>query len=466
MVFESTTSSFQDAASSARDRLSSNLGYNFKDSVESLLKVMFAPCAGVATSSSGCDSQEHNPNANATATKMDFHIGGVPKSEMGGPSHSFVARNPPPASANGPSNRGPPPSWEPSVPFEVRTRTRSDLSQTEKAPRAATVTPTNLSQPRRHPDDFHPSPAIRPNTPSTPRQRKRADALTKLRRLGAQHQLASGVHGESLADTARPVSPELPRLPPREEGLAHASETYDAVDFDDGISAISAHTLEEMERRGLIHPPPTNAAGASDSRIRKSDPRRGVGTVSRIDETEESDTFDRDAGNNPFRATGTRPKLVPAATGPRPPPLQLSRIHSAHTRATAATEDTDGELWMAEEARYWETLAQDDGKESREAAKSRGNGRVARRTMRPSVEERARRLRELSRSRSRSDGTGSSNKSSTSLRSHPHDTVPVFASDVAHAKSNKSKSKRVSPRSFVPGSFEEGVFPSLDYGEI
>jgi len=59
-----------------------------------------------------------------------------------------------------------------------------------------------------------------------------------------------------------------------------------------------------------------------------------------------------------------------------------------------------------------------------------------------------------------------SNKSSTSLRSHPHDTVPVFASDVAHAKSNKSKSKRVSPRSFVPGSFEEGVFPSLDYGEI
>ncbi|KAL7468282.1 hypothetical protein ACHAXS_008501 [Conticribra weissflogii] len=500
MVFESTSSSIHDAASSARERLQSNLGYTFKDGVESLLKAMFAPCAGVATTATaGCESSER------PAAKTAFHIGGVPKSEMGGPSSVW---NPPAASANISPSRvlvggtGP---REPSFPFEIKARTRSDASRTETGHRAPTVTPTHLSSSFDAHRDFRDSPAA--DGPSAGPHRTKAEALTKLRQLGAQHQLASGVHGDSLADKARPVSPELPRLPAEPLGIAH-----DVVDFDDGISAISAHTLEEMERRGLIHPPPPPGKERIANATNPSRPRSAA--VSRIDETNALDTFDhRDASHNPFRTSAN--SSVPQSRRTKAlSPVELSRIAS---RATAATEDTDGELWMAEEARYWQTVAEDDERAkgtngNANATQSRKGSRTTRRTGRPSVEERARKLRELSRSRSRSDGTGSvsvsrvgdgfallcwslsqswlpfsndlltrvfaffvvsailravqSHKSSASLRSHPHDTVPVFASDVAHAKSKTSKSKGLSRRSFVPGSFEEGIFPVLDYGEI
>jgi hypothetical protein len=131
------------------------------------------------------------------------------------------------------------------------------------------------------------------------------------------------LHGEALADVARPCSPE--------------KSTPDLVDFDDGISAISSHTLEEMERRRVADP------------IRED--------------------------------VEWKPPFQPAME-PRP----ISRNESINTRKTNATEESF-QKFMQYEAKYW-------------------NAEVNRERGRQSMEERARRLRELSRSRSRSDGTG------------------------------------------------------------
>ena len=283
--------------------------------------------------------------------------------------------------------------------------------------------------------------------PAAPFQK---ESLCKLRQLGAQHQLASGLHGESLADVARPCSPEK-------------NETPDLIDFDDGISAISSHTLEEMEKR----------------RIQSGAPIPKVAEAVKV------------KLNSPIKEDvewkQTRTEFEPFNAEVNPFPIEISRIESISTRQTNATEESF-QKFMQDEVKYWEGEVRND----RQSRKDR-----------PSLEERARKLRELSRSRSRSDGTGSvsyicccilylsqstspviilthivlfakqSGKSKSSLLSgsHPHDTVPVFSSDLfgkTKPRSSRSTLSKISSRkNFVAGSFDNSdPFVALDYGEI
>ena len=74
------------------------------------------------------------------------------------------------------------------------------------------------------------------------------------------------------------------------------------------------------------------------------------------------------------------------------PKMEMSRMESSSTRKTNATEESF-QKFMQQEAKYWEEEVKDS---------TRG---------RPSLEERASRLRALSRSRSRSDGSVSNHDS-------------------------------------------------------
>ncbi|KAL3796713.1 hypothetical protein HJC23_010013 [Cyclotella cryptica] len=278
-------------------RMSSHRG--FKDSIDSLLRTMFANCTG--------------------------DIGGIPREEIG---ETFPANNP--KSPQQPLARKQShivPAASP-VPFEVAARSHSDVSRSSR------------------------------NSPS-PAPKLQKESLDKLRQLGAQHQLASGVYGEALADVARPSSPEKTK------------ETPDLVDFDDGISAISSHTLEEMEKRRL-----QQGGGTTN-------PPRGKLMLEARHVVNEDIEWQEDVEFMPFAPLDSFSK-----------PVEISRNVSTNTRQTNATEESF-RMFMQTEAKYWEDEVRGD---------ERRNGRGA---VRPSIEERARRLRELSRSRSRSDGTGS-----------------------------------------------------------
>jgi len=333
----------------------------FRDSLDSLLRTLFAPCAGA-------------------------DIGGIPKDEVFDYRPSKSAPKSPRSTTTKQSKQSA--ATQATIPFEVSASSSSSLSLSRSSP----------------------VPAV----PTTPHQK---DALSKLRQLGAQHQLACGVHGERLADVARPPSPEKQTSP-------------DLIDFDDGISAISSQTLEEMEKRH----------------------RQNNGTMPKVAGALKEKLNSPIRENVPWQSRETEFKPF-IASEDLPLPVDVSRDASFSTRKTNATEESF-QRFMQHEAQYWDGEVKNDRRSRAE---------------RPSLEDRAKKLREMSRSRSRSDGTGSSLKSKSSLRStgHPHDTVPVYSSDLFGNKNTIPRSSSTSKKGFVRGSFDRSdPFAALDYGEI
>ena len=199
---------------------------------------------------------------------------------------------------------------------------------------------------------------------------KKARSLAKLKRLGARHQLASGHVSPSLPDAARPVSPDTQHDVVMSKGSA-GKNVSDEVDFDDGVSALSAHTLEEMDKRFKNHEKKNtyivNSKQFSVSNQKKPSPAAFNETVS----GDTGDVF----GEPFFNQVKTPPKLGRVGTN------DSQRLEKA---------------WSLNEVNYWNDEVKKDN-----------DKRSTRREQRLSVEERARRLRDLSRSRSRSSGTGS-----------------------------------------------------------
>ncbi|KAL7547426.1 hypothetical protein ACHAWF_017508 [Thalassiosira exigua] len=502
-----------------------------KDGWDSLVSIVFAPCAG------------------------DLNVGGVPRDEAAAvPAATTSAAAPLQKGRGGGASRSPPaPSWGASVPFDVSVSqigtsslVAKDSSFGGRSQRTRDgELPAGLD--RRSPGRPRPVPEQRA---STPRERRRAESRARLKRLGARHQLAGGFPGESLAEEARPVSP-AEREAERLRAERSREEVEGVADFDDGISAISSHTLEDMERRRQARERRTraqasggNGGGGGATRgpnvlrlhpldfhqIIEEEAAGGRGGATGFDPaspggiapavSEERDT--EVVFGEPFyeEEEAAAPTAPAAASNPSPPdpavarhvrtvvdpssgvahdefvphPLS-SRTRSANTAGTAqnttATEESHEfeEMRRRDEAAFWS----DEGMVgAAERARERRTGRAGRGM---SIEERARRLRELSRSRSRSDGTGSSNKSgSSSLVSsgrHPHDTVPVYSSDLfsrrkrsGGSRGGGSMSGRSSRRSSSSGGGraprrggggavtsssvmeESDPFASLDYGEI
>ena len=211
--------SLQDAASEVGSRVMGARS-GLRDGWDALVKIAFAPCAG--------------------------QVGGVPADEAAGVQAS-PART---AQSKGGSSKEVP-SWAASVPFEVSASqvgassllqastmtVRDSFSQRDGA--GGTVDVPTPPRPQMIPEQ----------RALTPAEQRKARQRAKLRQLGARHQLAHGFPGASLAETARPVSSE------EAPGAAPAPGSPELVDFDDGISAISSHTLEEMEQRRAAKKP-------------------------------------------------------------------------------------------------------------------------------------------------------------------------------------------------------------------
>lgn len=358
-----------------------------KDGWDAMVKVMFAPCAG--------------------------DIGGVPREEMGmatppraGPqSTSGRSRS----AANGGANAATTtPPWGASVPFEVAA-SQQDRSLLQ-GPLSVSAAP--------HAQDWNESNAVAANAAQhyplqqqrlTPREQRLSTSRAKLRQLGARHQLAGGFPGESLADTARPISPG----DKDEFGLnGNSPESPELVDFDDGISAISSHTLEEMERRRAakekrnvvrLHPLDFSQIIDEETELKYTETGRGpLGLVQEeVDEKNTEVVF-----GEPFYEEEDDFQKVDVP----PAPADLNRVASTRTHQTLNTTITDEEshefeeMYQRHEAMYWV----DSNQVASTERMARGSRRMETRPSRGmSIEERARRLRELSRSRSRSDGTGS-----------------------------------------------------------
>ena len=394
-----------------------------KDGWDTLVKVMFAPCAG--------------------------DIGGVPRDEI-----IDVCNTPPRGGGGGVGDDGQgiannssntsSPAWGASVPFEV------SGSQTVGASLISGVVPP-------HPSTTHHQDANKHNSSSsqfpsqralTPREQRKAMSRAKLRQLGARHQLSSGFHGESLADTARPISPNdknasdvMGCSTTLDTTTSTANSSPELIDFDDGISAISSHTLEEMERRrqakdkkstnNIVRLHPLDFSQIIDEntelkyteQVSSSMGNGGLVPVKEVNEQdtevvfgrpfyEENDLFQNVRNTDIITKNDTSTKIIIG------PPAQMNRVTSTKTQNTTITEDSNEfeEMYKRNEAKYWddEDKVATCEKTSRRSSpvggtttdRRRGSS-AGRQSQRMSIEERARRLRELSRSRSRSDGTGS-----------------------------------------------------------
>lgn len=355
-------SQVHDAASVARDRIHDVVSRiqrpearsGLRDGWDALVKVVFAPCAG--------------------------DLGGVPREDASASDRTSRAGR-----GRG-SGGGDGPAWGASVPFEV------SASQDRARSFRASSFGTQRSR------EAEPPGAFPVQERRTSGERREARCRARLKQLGARHQLA----GEGPAAAARPVSPRR-----AEEGRAATGASYalggapgspDLVDFDDGISAISSHTLEEMERRRLaregrnvVRLSPKDFSQITDegSVVMES----GLQRVAILEESEERDT--EVVFGDPFYEEDMLRNTA-----------DLSRVASAksqRSRNTTVTEESNEfeEMYRRQEAMYWTDQDQ--------VARSETNAGLAggRPSRGMSIEERARRLRELSRSRSRSDGTGS-----------------------------------------------------------
>jgi hypothetical protein len=187
--------------------------------------------------------------------------------------------------------------------------------------------------------------------------------------------------------------------------------------FDDGISAISAHTLEAMALQHQEQGPSND----HNKDFRKTHNQEAEKNVARC---------------NPFQAEKTPGKQRPApvvlqapppkpAAGrfPSPLPIQTRRSTStkasskSHSTPTTESTNTSFELWQRQEADFWEHEVQID--------KKKGDGHVKKSALRRS------RGRTRSRSSlSRAVDSTFSTASSTMSGRHPHETFPFQARDV------------------------------------
>ena len=412
-----------------------------KESWDTLVKVMFAPCAG--------------------------DIGGVPREEALGSEQpsSFAGSGGDRGggelgvAGNTGGNSAAAPSWGASVPFEVSASQSSFqggasfISQNQEGnQQQQPLSSYPTQQLNNNPQQQHHSVPVQEQRRSSPQDQRKAASRAKLRQLGARHQLSSGFHGKSLAESARPISARAQQAELAQAAAAAdtSSSSPDLVDFDDGISAISSHTLEELERRRVakgrkhvVRLHPLDFSQIIDENAELHTELRQQHGPSRVEGEEERNNTEVVFGQpfyNDLQQEAVDAKLLqnvrtvvnesngiaheeftpsPGRVTPTAPPSALARVTSTRSSKSSRTQQTHNttitedshefeEMYNRHEQMYW--IDSDQVANAERVGKGKNDrNRPSQRTM--IIEERARRLRELSRSRSRSDGTGSVSKS-------------------------------------------------------
>jgi hypothetical protein len=436
-------------------------GGGLKESWDALVKIMFAPCVNI-----GGVPREDMEGATTETSTANYYSTRHRLRGGGGLLLAAAGRGGATTSSGMDGNGG---GWGASVPFEVSassllgqslvmsSSSLDDQTFTEQQEQlTTTATAVNPSTPQQLKKQQRQDPPGATTTSSSSLwEQRKALSRDKLRQLGARHRLANGFPDENLADVARPITPGQDEeeveatfhhhtLPTTSSSSPQQQQQSELVDFDDGISAISSHTLEEMERR----------RSAKEQRVASA---KTMTTVLRLHPLDFSQIIDEDCEWNNGRETTTtdtalrreqyshhqeggrldvveevdetevvfgapfyEEKLLhtnDAVTVTSSSPLVLNRVPSTRTHQTlntTVTEDTHEfeDMCQRHEALYWTNQDQVASLERSSAClrakpnqdhrdrSSSGGGRM-------SIEERARRLRELSRSRSRSDGSGS-----------------------------------------------------------
>lgn len=381
-----------------------------RDGFDAIVKVMFSPCVnGAAPVPEG---ESHNDNDD------------IPAAEFGGRTTSAPVRR---GISTTPSGGATPQVFS-SIPFEVSASNGASLVGTDivsgrgskssagKAPSSTSSQQRSLFQRQ----ETTPMDNTQSNQLSESEKRI-VESQARLRLLGAKYILAS---------TGQPMA--CPPALPADTASRNETTLYpEEVDFDDGISAISSHTLEAMERRRVakeIAKVSSNKsgnsikAGLTDS-IHGTAPSGGWcrqsddGPLAQVDEGAEvvfGEPFYQDddvvimAQNTMTKGQQQKEVISPKSVADKIIADLLlkktemnQRVGSNQTKSTmntTATDDDSGEfqaMLQRNEAIYWG----DEEHVKDVERKSRG--------LKPmSIEERALRLREVSRSRSRSDGTG------------------------------------------------------------
>jgi hypothetical protein len=381
--------------------------------LDAIVKVMFAPC-------------------------VNMDIGGVPREEMPATAPCAMASV---GRAPAPLGTLVTPPWGASIPFEVSASSILSGSLVQSQSSNHDLSPAGHAQlTPRHPQlQQQQARQHQQARPASAREARMAESQALLRQLGARHQLAGGFSGESLANTARPIHPADDV---REEDLRRGAtaSSPELVDFDDGISAISSHTLEEMERRLAAKDKKAGGGGRTGITMRvnphdfthvieegcewggsgsggvqggaEGDGWRqwGGGTLDLVEEVEEKNT--EVVFGDPFYEEGAERGQTPRDNVADPhKKTDTNRVASNLTMTTTGTDDSHEfeELYRRQEALYWQDQDRVADAERRSRSMTRNHDATARSShQRMSIEERARRLREISRSRSRSDGTNSS----------------------------------------------------------
>lgn len=411
----SPPTSANDIASVARDRfndvkrehlspLSDRVNLvGLRDGFDAIVKVMFSPCVnGAAGGNVPEDVSQSNNDVPLSSEYEGF--GGRPPIRRG---------------ATSPTN-GTPQVFS-SIPFEVSASASNGASLvgTDIASGRGSTSSAGKNLFQRHGTT---SMSNSQSTQLSESEKRIIESQARLRQLGAKNILES---------TGQPKTcpPTLPAEAATREDITTLCPEFDeVVDFDDGISAISSHTLEAMDRRRVAK---DMAKGSSSSKSRNSikveltdfihgtsAPSGGWcrqnddGPLAQVEVVfgepfyQEDDVVMMTAQNTTLKQQ--KEVISPKSVAEKEfADLLLKktemnqRIGSNQTKSTmntTAIDDDSGEfqaMLQRNEAIYWG----DEEHVKDMERKSRG--------LKPmSIEERAQRLREVSRSRSRSDGTG------------------------------------------------------------
>jgi hypothetical protein len=192
--------------------------------------------------------------------------------------------------------------------------------------------------------------------------------------------------------------------------------------FDDGISAISAHTLDELDRQ-CSHKKPLRLNGTQSALTQAGFEASIKNTISNesslFPPTMQSDREERDNIGEPIEFTRER---------------SYNTYGSRHTFHSMSTESTDFEnVWRQEEQKYWEeTVVKDNNKGT-----SRKKGTVRHLSIRSARDMRVHSLsRDLEMLALKQNGTNTTANSSafsgmsSPHHPHPHDIVLLDPSDL------------------------------------
>ena len=188
-----------------------------------------------------------------------------------------------------------------------------------------------------------------------------------------------------------PAAAASPSLPLATSGV----DVNGDFDFDDGISAISNHTLEEMamvhDHRQSVSPSKQSTTNTTSSKNNggvdgishplSNRSRRRVAPTQHTTATPTSNTTKSQTPRSPLPVHPMPSMMTPIKVSRGPSQVTVSTKTSKCTKSTSSTQDSHSEfasVWRKEEAKYWDNEVQKEKKTKRNGRNSTKSRRRSR----------------------------------------------------------------------------------------